>query len=150
MHFPAVLAFDKNYVLLASFFLPELPAGKHSIDFGIEERLYNYSGEPPSDIPFQRYTTEGFLYPNYVASWVNTVHFTVDSSDSVFNITMLSIDNRTYNTMNIPLNFSIDKPAEWIAYTLDGKENVTIYGNTTLRDLPNGLHNNDLCGGQIW
>jgi hypothetical protein len=35
----------------------------------------------------------------------------------------------------------VDEPVNWTAYSLDGEENVTITGNTTIADLPNGLHN---------
>jgi hypothetical protein len=34
----------------------------------------------------------------------------------------------------------VNKPAAWLGYSLDGQENVTINGNTTIAGLPNGLH----------
>jgi hypothetical protein len=39
------------------------------------------------------------------------------------------------------LNFSINEPVSQITYSLDGQENVTIAGNTTLADLSAGTHN---------
>jgi hypothetical protein len=35
----------------------------------------------------------------------------------------------------------VNKPAVWMGYSLDGQDNVTINGNTTIDGLSNGLHN---------
>jgi hypothetical protein len=56
-------------------------------------------------------------------------------------ISVLSPLNQTYNETTTSLVFSLDKPLIWTGYSLDGKENVTIIGNTTIADLANGLHN---------
>jgi hypothetical protein len=56
------------------------------------------------------------------------------------NITSLSLENKTYITNNLSLNFTLSKPAQWIGYSLDGQSNVTINENTTLTGLPNGQH----------
>jgi hypothetical protein len=57
-------------------------------------------------------------------------------------VSMLSPENnKTYTENNVPLNFTVDKQAVWIGYSLDGQENVTITGNTTLSGLSSGLHN---------
>ena len=42
--------------------------------------------------------------------------------------------NKTYSNSNISLAFSIDKPFNWIGYSLDGQSNVTINGNTTITE----------------
>jgi hypothetical protein len=39
------------------------------------------------------------------------------------------------------LNFTLSKPAKWIGYSLDGGDNVTVTGNTTINGLAAGLHN---------
>jgi hypothetical protein len=39
------------------------------------------------------------------------------------------------------LNFTVNKPVDWIGYSLDGQDNVTVTGNTTLAGLSGGLHN---------
>jgi nitrous oxidase accessory protein len=49
-------------------------------------------------------------------------------------------ENETYATASVPLNFTVYKPTSWIGYSLDGHDNVTITGNTTLTQLSNGLH----------
>lgn len=37
--------------------------------------------------------------------------------------------------------FSLGSSAAWVGYSLDGKGNVTVAGNTTLTGLSNGEHN---------
>jgi len=56
------------------------------------------------------------------------------------NISSLSLENKTYSTNNLSLNFTLSKPAQWVVYSLDGQANVTVDGNTTLTGLPNGQH----------
>jgi N-acetylneuraminic acid mutarotase len=49
--------------------------------------------------------------------------------------------NQTYNESSVSLVFTVDKPVNWTGYSLDGKQNVTVAGNTTLTGLSSGLHN---------
>jgi parallel beta-helix repeat protein len=56
-------------------------------------------------------------------------------------IALLSPINQVFNESSIPLLFAVDKQVNWMGYSLDGQDNVTISGNTTITDLPNGLHN---------
>ena len=63
------------------------------------------------------------------------VHFTVS------NISILSPQNKTYTTSNVPLLFEAHVSFTQIAYTLDGQKKVTVSENTTLTDIPNGDHN---------
>jgi len=51
------------------------------------------------------------------------------------------LQNETFETSSLPLNFTVDHSVTEMAYSLDGQEPVTISGNTTLTDLPNGQHN---------
>ena len=57
------------------------------------------------------------------------------------NVTLLSPQEGEFNTSDVPLNFVVDQPVSQFIYSLDGQENVTIAGNTTLTGLPNGYHN---------
>ena len=66
-------------------------------------------------------------------------------------VTILSPKNRTYNATQIPLEFTVSEPVSWIAYCLDGKENITISENMTLLALANSSYNlkiyaNDITG----
>jgi hypothetical protein len=72
---------------------------------------------------------------NYVGN--STVAFTVDAAPRV---SVLSPENGTYDTADLPLDFGIKKPFSKVAYSLDGLANVTIAGNTTLTGLSNGVH----------
>jgi parallel beta-helix repeat protein len=56
-------------------------------------------------------------------------------------IKVLSPENKTYDTSNILLNFTVNEAAAQITYSLDGQENITITGNTTLTELTNGDYN---------
>ena len=56
-------------------------------------------------------------------------------------VTILSPQNETYTSFDIPLNFTLSEQADWIGYSLDGQALVNISGNTTLVGLSEGLHN---------
>jgi hypothetical protein len=56
-------------------------------------------------------------------------------------VTVLLPENKNYTSSNISLVFTVNKPTVWMGYSLDGKDNVTLAGNTTLAQLSNGLHN---------
>jgi len=56
-------------------------------------------------------------------------------------VAVFSPENINYTLNNVSLSFEVNKPAVWMGYSLDGLENVTINGNTTLSGLSNGLHN---------
>jgi nitrous oxidase accessory protein NosD len=56
-------------------------------------------------------------------------------------ISVLSPINQTYNETSFSLVFTVDKAVNWTSYSLDGKDKVTITGNTTITGLSAGLHN---------
>jgi hypothetical protein len=56
-------------------------------------------------------------------------------------VSVVSPENTTYETSNVSLAFTVNKPVNWTGYSLDGGETVTIGGNTTLSGLPNGVNN---------
>jgi N-acetylneuraminic acid mutarotase len=56
-------------------------------------------------------------------------------------IDVVSPVDQTYNVSSVSLDFTVNKPALWIGYSLNGQDNVTINGNTTLSGLSSGLHN---------
>jgi parallel beta-helix repeat protein len=56
-------------------------------------------------------------------------------------ISLLSPLNTVYNESSVPLLFTVDKQAGWMGYSLDGHDNVTVTGNSTISGLTNGLHN---------
>ena len=56
-------------------------------------------------------------------------------------ISVLSPVNQVFNGSSIPLFFTVDKQVSWMGYSLDGENNVTVAGNSTITELTNGLHN---------
>ncbi len=55
-------------------------------------------------------------------------------------ITVVSPENMKYNSSSVSLTFTVNKPASWMGYSLDGQDNVTVTGNTTLSELADGAH----------
>jgi hypothetical protein len=77
-------------------------------------------------------------YSGYVWAIFSTVSFNIDAIPPY--ITILSPENKAYNTSDVPLDFTVNKTASQITYSLDGNENVTAIGNMTLTQLSNGAH----------
>ena len=55
-------------------------------------------------------------------------------------ISVLSPENKTYSAIDVPLEYTVDRYFYNTTYSLDGQENVTIIGNTTLAGLSKGPH----------
>ena len=69
----------------------------------------------------------------------NVVYFSVDTTPPT--ITIISPEyGKTYNTKNVPLEFTINEEVSWIGYSLDDTENITIATNTTMQGLSKYLH----------
>lgn len=67
------------------------------------------------------------------------INFAVDTIAP--NVLILSVENKTYDSAYLPLNFAVNESVSLIAYSLDGKENISTTGNITLTGLTNGVHN---------
>jgi hypothetical protein len=104
--------------------LAEIPEGSHDVTFSAcVEGGYG----------------DGITYYAFYLVSSETIYFTVDITAPI--VSILSIENRTYETSDKPLNFTINESATQVSYSLDGLDNVTIAGNTTLTNLPCGEHN---------
>ena len=70
-----------------------------------------------------------------------SVNFTIDSILPTISFT--TIQNKTYGTAKVVLDFSVNKPVSQILYSLDNQANVTNDSNVslTLDNLPSGEHN---------
>jgi hypothetical protein len=79
----------------------------------------------------------GRIYQNVFAS-SGLINFTVDTLPTV---SVISPQNRTYSTSEIPLDLTVNQPLNQTTYSLDGQANVTITGNAALTGLSNGAHN---------
>ena len=76
-------------------------------------------------------------FGNSVSS--GNVSFSVDTFAPL--ILVLSPENRTYGDKDIQSDFMVNEPVEWMGYSLDGQDNVTVTGNVTLAVLAEGSHN---------
>jgi hypothetical protein len=102
--------------------LPELSEGSHNVTVWVEAEL-------------DQVTTSIPLW----AAFSKTITFTIDTVAP--NVTLLTPEDTTYKEPEASLNFTLNEQFSELAYCLDGQENVTINGNTTLTGLPNGDHN---------
>ena len=123
--------------------LPELSKGSHRLIIYQEAALLDVHGANTPAPPFKQ-TAPGSA--DYVASWTVSVDFFINSSAVMKEptpptITNLSIENKTYNEPDIPLNFTVNESIFHATYSLDGKDNITIVGNATLTGLSGGAHN---------
>jgi len=109
--------------------LDGVPEGSHSLT------IYAEGGGwyPPKGIMQSGFFIDGNL----------TVFFTVDNTPP--EVTLLSIENKTYYTANatsdVALTVLTNEPKAQTSYSLDGKTNMTVTGNTTLSGLSIGEHN---------
>jgi hypothetical protein len=78
-------------------------------------------------------------YVAYQAGSSSTVKFTIDTT--IPKILSLSLENKTYDTSNVPFTLATNEPISQVSYSLDEQANVTVTGNATLTDLSNGIHN---------
>ena len=140
------IALENGYVQL-----PELSNGSHNLTINIEADLNDFHGANPPGAPFKQTSPDS---ANWVAYWIDKIDFTINSNENaqpsnttnsnknlIPSLSNLLIENTTYNTTNIPLNFTIDTNISRTAYSLDGKDNITITGNSTLTNLSIGEHN---------
>jgi hypothetical protein len=100
--------------------LPKLSEGVHNVTFWVTAR--------------QNYIS--YFNPLW-AVFSKTVTFTVDTTAPT--VTVMSPANQTYAADGVPLDFFVSESSPRMSYSLDGMENVTVSGNTTLSELPNGV-----------
>jgi hypothetical protein len=74
--------------------------------------------------------------PQYV-DYSDVVYFTVDSIPP--NVSILAPVDKTYNTAEVRLDFTVNEPVSWMGYSIDGLTSVTLTGNTTLRSQVEGM-----------
>lgn len=98
----------------------DIPEGNHTITVHAEEYGYYESGV-------------GFHITGF-----SNVNFTVDTVPP--NVLVLSIENKIYDAPDLPLNFTVSEPTSKMSYVLDGQDDVTVDGNTTLTGLTEGEH----------
>jgi len=151
--FPANKTYNSNLLELnytADYALTENKLIVYSVDGGANVTIYNKHSYFPqlSEVISEQAIlpelsdgsrhlevyAEGEGPPGYAQ-----VYFTIDNTPPA--ISNLSVENKTYYSTDIQLNFSVNETASQISYSLDNQANVTINGNTTLTGLIEGSHN---------
>ncbi|MCJ7762719.1 hypothetical protein MUP38_04600, partial [Candidatus Bathyarchaeota archaeon] len=112
----------------------------------------NISGENvslPSWFMFQPYSTSSLIRTSdggyatigaaFGTTWLTKISPEPDVSPPV--IAISNPKSKTYDTGNVSLTFTVNEPAAWIGYSLDGRDNATITVNSTLSGLSKGAHN---------
>jgi hypothetical protein len=89
------------------------------------------------EYPWDPDTTPACFYSDSVSYYI--IGFTVDTVPP--QVSVLELDNKTFGEPEVPLIFTVNETASKITYCLDGQDNVTITGNTTLTGLSDGDHN---------
>ena len=79
-----------------------------------------------------------FLYKEFFISAQATIYFTIDRTAPA--VSVLPPENVSSNS-TIPLNLTVNEAYSKIAYSLNGQQNVTVTGNSTLPHLDAGQYN---------
>jgi hypothetical protein len=104
--------------------LAEVPDGSHNVTF-----IAYVDGGYAVGLTWYAFALKSYL----------SVFFSVDTASP--SVSILSIEHRTYEVPDVPLNFTVKEQVTKTSYSLDGQSNVTVAGNTTLSGLPAGEHN---------
>ena len=107
------------------------------------ETLYDSDGTPTSIIKSKDggYVFAGYKEGGSVNSQVWLVKIAPEPDVTPPKISVLSPENNATFASDVPLTFTVNEPVSWIGYSLDGQDNVTVTGNTTLTGLDTGWHN---------
>ena len=107
----------------------------NDILYAIGGRSYNYPF--PDDNYFT--VTEQAVNEQYTPIGYGTPDPSYDGAAP--EISVASPENRTYYTVDVALNFTVNEPVSSMRYELDGETVGEVSGNTTLTGLSYGLHN---------
>jgi hypothetical protein len=114
------------------------------VDYGVilvDDRLYVVGGFTSTTSPNKMGIP--FIPPDYTIypSAVNMQYTPIGYGTIPPKISVISPRaNMSYSASNCSLVFSLNKPADSISYSIDGKEKVVVTGNTTIPALSGGQH----------
>lgn len=114
-----------------------MPTGRYSAGVAVVDDLLYVIGGFTIEFPTDRFT----LNPSYHFKAVNEQYTPIGYGTVPLVVAVVSPENKTYAAGNVSLAFTVNKPALWMGYSLDGQETVVITSNTTIAGLANGLHN---------
>lgn len=110
-----------------------VPEGKHRLTVWANE-----AGDYEEDTGSGYNGLERIVFHTFHITGSSSVSFTVDSTSP--NVSVLSVENKTYGTSEVQLDFTVNELVSQITYSLDGQDNVTFAGNSTLTGLLDGEH----------
>ena len=113
----------------------DVPEGTHSLAiFAVQDgRIFT------REVIDQHKVTIYHYYSTFKITGSSRIKFTIDVTPP--KVSILSIQNRTYNMPNVPLDIAVNDSISKLSYVLDSQDNVTISGNATLTGLSAGEHN---------
>jgi len=114
--------------------ITDVPEGTHLLNvYAVQNgRVYTREVVAPS-------ATIYHYYLSFKITGSSRIKFTIDVTPP--KVSILSIQNKTYNTPDVPLDIAVNDSVSKLSYVLDGQDNVTISGNATLTGLSAGEHN---------
>jgi nitrous oxidase accessory protein len=118
-------------------------SGVDSNGDGIGDVLYTISGVKWDDDASGHVETVfgQDRYPLMVPFDVDSVIVELPEWMSPPSLQLISPENATYTSTDVTLKFTVNKQASWMGYSLDGEDNVTVAGNSTISGLTSGFHN---------
>jgi len=105
---------------------------------GLSEGLHSLNVAASCKSYYMTSTSGGNQYYRIYGTSSEVINFNVVYPPQ---ISILSLENKTYETDTVPLDFVVNEPTSKIEYCLDGKDRMVIDGNLTLTGLSDGLHN---------
>jgi hypothetical protein len=98
-------------------------------------------GDGIGDTPYVIDANRSDRYPLMNPFNTSSVSLELPDWASPPSVHMINPENATSASTNVTLEFTVSKHALWMGYSLDGQDNVTVTGNTTISGLCSGLHN---------
>ncbi len=132
-------ASTSSYTVLSLYFLERLSVPEDGkIDVQVQALFGSFRAVPYGHVIDVGGPTYDFYFTGTAGNWSETVTFIYDLTSPC--VSILSPEQNTYSTSDVMLSFTVNEESNQTEYSLDGKENVTISGNTTLTNLPTGQH----------
>ena len=114
--------------------LTEIPEGKQSIT------VYAVEWRPNQKLSINEAGLGKVMrYNGFYIVGSSVINFTIDTIAPI--VSILSLENKTYYSPKVKLDFNVSESSSQVIYSLDRKENVTLSENTVLTGLANGDHN---------
>ena len=122
------------------------PNSKTLYDFNSTEDTFNFTAKYSGTYTFQCFCSYIWGVENPIVPQLS-LNCTVTGNP--IEITLLSPSNQTYRESNVSLSYTVSRLTDWAGYSLDGANNVTLWGgdggnpstwNITLTELSKGTH----------